>query len=122
VSLDIVTVVRAAAAADAGADFESFRQPNTGYSLVQAAAHGWQFEAVIKLVEFGASWRPKRGQEFVGCPSFDMISNLVSNKPDLKVGACVKPLPKHCSLTPQHTAQEVRMHMLLTCMAVYWLV
>jgi hypothetical protein len=75
----------AAAAADAGADFASFRQPGTGYSLVQAAADKGQFEAVVKLVEAGASWRlPKRGQEFAGCATFDLIATLV--KPGLKVG------------------------------------
>jgi hypothetical protein len=86
----------AAAAADAGADFSSFRAPGTGYSLVQAAAHQGQYEAVVKLVEAGANWRlPRRGQEFAGCPTFDLIAALVKRKSGLKVGTCINPLMTH---------------------------
>jgi hypothetical protein len=56
---------------------------------VQAAADKGQYEAVVKLVEAGASWRPpKRGQEFAGCPAFDLIATLMMKKPGLKVGTC----------------------------------
>jgi hypothetical protein len=79
----------ALAAADAGADFKSYRLPDTTYSLVQAAADHGQYEAVVKLVEAGAIWRlPKRGQEFAGCPTFDMIATLIKKLPGLKVCTC----------------------------------
>lgn len=42
--------------ADAGADFASYISESTGYDLVQTTAEAGHFEAVVKLVEAGASW------------------------------------------------------------------
>jgi hypothetical protein len=49
--------------ADAGADYSSFIDPSTGYNTIQTAANAGQFEAVVKLVEAGASWRLAKGQQ-----------------------------------------------------------
>jgi hypothetical protein len=47
--------------ADAGADYSSLINEFTGYDMVQNTANGGQFEAVVKLVEAGASWRLPTG-------------------------------------------------------------
>jgi hypothetical protein len=111
-TLQLLAYTLAAAAADAGADFKSFRQPSTGYSLVQAAADKGHFEAVVKLVEAGASWRlPKRGQEFVGCPDFDLIGTLAAKKPGLKVGTCgIVATPTHRCQLQSHLNSCVASH------------
>jgi hypothetical protein len=85
---------------------------------VQAAADKGQFEAVIKLVEAGDSWRPKRGQEVVGCATFDLVSSLVNNRPELKVGACVKPWSSCLSLLAYSAVCGKLAH--IPCLAVDW--
>ncbi|WIA19922.1 hypothetical protein OEZ85_005812 [Tetradesmus obliquus] len=47
---------------DAGADCIAYINEQTGYDIVQNTANAGQFEAVVKLVEAGASWRLSRGQ------------------------------------------------------------
>jgi hypothetical protein len=73
-------------AADAGADYSSYINEDTEYDLVQTAANNGQFEAVVKLVEAGASWRLQRGQQRVvgGCVNY-VPEMLCINKPGLKV-------------------------------------
>ncbi|WIA40215.1 hypothetical protein OEZ86_013600 [Tetradesmus obliquus] len=50
---------------DAGADYIAYINEQTGYDIVQNTANAGQFEAVVKLVEAGASWRLSRGQRRV---------------------------------------------------------
>ncbi|WIA41848.1 hypothetical protein OEZ86_009174 [Tetradesmus obliquus] len=74
---------------DAGADFSSFIQEGTDYDydLVQAAANAGQFEAVVKLVEAGASWRLARGQPRIKDGIVYYVPEMLCiNKPGLKVG------------------------------------
>jgi hypothetical protein len=61
---------------DAGAEYSSYINTNTGYNIVQTAANVGQFEAVVKLVEAGASWRLQRGQARV-------VGHTVMYVPDL---------------------------------------
>jgi hypothetical protein len=73
--------------ADAGADFSTYVNEHTGYDLVQDAANAGQFEAVVKLVEAGASWRLGRGQARVGANgSIFYVPEILSvQKPGIKV-------------------------------------
>jgi hypothetical protein len=73
-------------AADAGADYSTFLDKDTDYDLVQTAANNGQFEAVVKLVEAGASWRLQRGQQRVMAGSIYYVPEMLAiNKPGLKV-------------------------------------
>jgi hypothetical protein len=73
-------------AADAGADYASYLDEDTEYDLVQTAANNGQFEAVIKLVEAGASWRLQRGQQRVMDSFVYYVPEMLSlNKQGLKV-------------------------------------
>jgi hypothetical protein len=58
----------------------------TGYDIVQNTASGGQFEAVVKLVEAGASWRLARGQWNLGGSVYYVPDILSAQKPGLKVG------------------------------------
>jgi hypothetical protein len=49
----------------------------TGYDIVQTAANGGQFEAVVKLVEAGASWRLGRGQSKVMAGSIYYVPEML---------------------------------------------
>jgi hypothetical protein len=72
--------------ADAGADFVSYIDEDTEYDLVQSVANAGHFEAVVKLVEAGASWRLAKGQQRVMAGSvFYVPEMLCINKPGLKV-------------------------------------
>ncbi|KAF6261819.1 ankyrin repeat-containing domain protein [Scenedesmus sp. NREL 46B-D3] len=71
---------------DAGANFASYVDNDTGYDLVQSAANAGQFEAVVKLVEAGASWRLARGQQRVVNGSIFYVPEILSiQKPGLKL-------------------------------------
>ncbi|KAF6261828.1 ankyrin repeat-containing domain protein [Scenedesmus sp. NREL 46B-D3] len=71
---------------DAGADPCSYINEHTGYDMVQNAANGGQFEAVVKLVEAGASWRLARGHPRVIGGSLWYVPEILSiQKPGLKV-------------------------------------
>jgi hypothetical protein len=75
-------------AADAGADYASYLDEDTEYDLVQTAANNGQFEAVVKLVEAGASWRLQRGQQrLMGGFVYYVPEMLSLNKQGLKVRA-----------------------------------
>jgi hypothetical protein len=81
-----VTVVAALCPADAGADYSSYVSAATGYNLIQSIAIYGQFEAVIKLVEAGASWRLAKGQPgAVGGKMMYVPEILAARKPGLKV-------------------------------------
>jgi hypothetical protein len=62
---------------------------------MQTAASSDQFEAVVKLVEAGASWRPARGQQRNMGGSMNYVPELLSaQKPGLKVGPCFSVIVK----------------------------
>jgi hypothetical protein len=74
-------------AVDAGADYSSYVSAATGYDFVQSIANAGQFEAVLKLVEAGASWRLAKGQpRAVGVKVMYVPEILAMRKPGLKVG------------------------------------
>jgi hypothetical protein len=54
--------------------------------MVQNTANAGQFEAVVKLVEAGASWRLVKGQRNVGGSVYYVPEILSAQKPGLKVG------------------------------------
>jgi hypothetical protein len=66
--------------ADAGADFASFKDQQTGYDIVQHAASMGQFEAVVKLVEAGASWRLAAGQQRGAAGAIRYVPEILSSK------------------------------------------
>jgi hypothetical protein len=72
--------------ADAGADWTTYQCEDTDYDLVQTAANAGQFEAVVKLVEAGASWRLPKGQPRVANKCVYYVPDILNiNKPTLKV-------------------------------------
>jgi hypothetical protein len=72
--------------ADAGADYATYKDPQTGYDIVQTAADCGQFEAVVKLVEAGASWRLAAGKERASGGSLLYVTDMLNSKvPGLKV-------------------------------------
>lgn len=74
--------------AGAGADLSSsFINPMTDYGIVQTAANSNQFDAVVALVQAGASWRLGPGEARVqGGSVFYVPEILVCCNPQLKVG------------------------------------
>ncbi|WIA41847.1 hypothetical protein OEZ86_009173 [Tetradesmus obliquus] len=77
---------------DAGADFASYVDEDTDYDLVQSAANAGQFEAVVKLVEAGASWRLARGQQRLMAGYCFYVPEILSlSKPGLKLKAIESP-------------------------------
>ncbi|KAF6261826.1 ankyrin repeat-containing domain protein [Scenedesmus sp. NREL 46B-D3] len=71
---------------DAGADPCSCVNEHTGYDMVQAAGNGGRFEAVVKLVEAGASWRLPRGHPRAVWGSIFYVPEILSSqKPGLEV-------------------------------------
>jgi hypothetical protein len=57
----------------------------TGYDMIQNTASAGQFEAVVKLVEAGASWRLAKGQRDMAGSGFYVPEILSAQKPRLKV-------------------------------------
>jgi hypothetical protein len=71
--------------ADAGADHSSYVNEHTGYDMVQNAANGGQFEAVVKLVEAGASWRLPKGHPRVVQGAIWYVPEILSVQKQMKV-------------------------------------
>lgn len=71
--------------ADAGADLHSFRNPETGYDLVQTAANLDNMDAALKLVEAGCKWQLPKGQRVLDGFVHYAPEILSINSPTLKV-------------------------------------
>jgi phosphoglycerol transferase MdoB-like AlkP superfamily enzyme len=71
--------------ADAGADPSSYVNEHTGYDMVQNAANLGQFEAVVKLVEAGASWRLPKGHPRVVEGAIWYVPEILSVQKQMKV-------------------------------------
>jgi hypothetical protein len=74
--------------ADAGADHSSYVNEHTGYDMVQNAANAGQFEAVVKLVEAGASWRLPKGHPRVVQGAIWYVPEILSVQKQMKVRLC----------------------------------
>ncbi|KAF6261822.1 hypothetical protein COO60DRAFT_1678960 [Scenedesmus sp. NREL 46B-D3] len=73
--------------ADAGADHTSYKEKHTGNGLVQLAASAGQFEAVVKLVEAGASWRLAASTDRAVDGAALYVPDILSSKlPGVKAG------------------------------------
>jgi hypothetical protein len=71
---------------DAGADLSTYVNEYTGYDMVQNAANVGQFEAVVKLVEAGASWRLPKGHPCVGANGLVFyVPKILSVQKQMKV-------------------------------------
>jgi hypothetical protein len=66
--------------ADAAADYATFRVEDNGYDIVQLAAVHGRLEAVVKLVEAGASWRLAPGQERVVKGALMYVPEILSRE------------------------------------------
>jgi hypothetical protein len=84
---------------DAGADLCSYVSEHTGYDLLQNTANSGQFEAVVKLVEAGASWRLQWGQARTTSGAVWYVPEILSVViPGLKVRTmicCLTTLPSN---------------------------
>jgi hypothetical protein len=94
-----------AACTDAGADFDSFVNEHTGYDIVQTAANAGQFEAVIKLVEAGASWRLAKGQPRVMGGSVFYVPEILRLKNANGSGLKVSMVGSYCSTCADDTGR-----------------